>query len=425
MKIIQINTLFGAGGAAIIVEQLHKKYISSGISSWVMVGHKARNYERVIEFPYFSDKKLFTRLTKNISTKLGIEDFSFWKGKEVERFFPEKPDIIHCHNLHGNYFNLRSLKYLSGNYPVFLTLHDAWTLGGHCAHSFECQRWTSGCGQCPDISIYQSISRDMSAFNWRLKRNIYKKCSFFLVTPSQWLMEKVKKSMLLPAIKKARVINNGIDTEIFQMGDMLEARRILDIPSADKIVIFASNGVKSSIWKDYQMMRKAVEITAKKMPGTNIQFLALGEESEPEKIGDAVVKFVPPQEQERLALYYRAADLYMHAAKAETFPNVIIESLACGTPVVATAIGGIPEQIKSLKSPPGVDCKNFDNRSATGILVPGSDADAMAKEIFFLLSHPDVLAALGINAAKDAKTRFSLGRQVSEYMGFYEECLAN
>jgi hypothetical protein len=53
-----------------------------------------------------------------------------------------------------------------------LTLHDAWLLSGHCAHSFDCQRWKTGCGECPDLDVYPASPRDATACNWRRKREI-------------------------------------------------------------------------------------------------------------------------------------------------------------------------------------------------------------------------------------------------------------
>jgi hypothetical protein len=50
------------------------------------------------------------------------------------------PDIVHCFNLHGSYFDLRALTWLSRRLPVIVDLRDAWLLSGHCAHSFDCER---------------------------------------------------------------------------------------------------------------------------------------------------------------------------------------------------------------------------------------------------------------------------------------------
>jgi glycosyltransferase involved in cell wall biosynthesis len=88
-------------------------------------------------------------------------------------------------------------------------------------------------------------------------------------------------------------------------------------------------------------------------------FVALGEDAPAERIGAAEIRFVPYQKDPAVvARYYQAADIYIHSARADTFPNTVLEALACGTPVVATAVGGIPEQVKSLQS--------LDHRSSVG-----------------------------------------------------------
>src|SRR5262249_10828825 len=125
-------------------------------------------------------------------------------------------DIVHAHNLHGYYFDLRILPELSGKIPLVLTLHDAWLLSGHCAHSFDCMRWQIGCGQCPDLSIYPPIKRDATSFNWRRKQQIFAQSKLYITTPSEWLMRRAQASILAPAIQDARVIPNGVDLGIFR-----------------------------------------------------------------------------------------------------------------------------------------------------------------------------------------------------------------
>jgi glycosyltransferase involved in cell wall biosynthesis len=123
----------------------------------------------------------------------------------------------------------------------------------------------------------------------------------------------------------------------------------------------------------------------------------------------------------RVAQYYQAADLYLHAAHADTFPTTILEALACGTPVVATAVGGIPEQIKSLSANNATN--GHPPHEATGILVPPRDATAMAIAIEQLLADTSLLRQLGENAAVDARMRFGLEQQVDAYLNWYQEII--
>jgi glycosyltransferase involved in cell wall biosynthesis len=110
-----------------------------------------------------------------------------------------------------------------------------------------------------------------------------------------------------------------------------------------------------------------------------------------------------------VADYYRAADVYLHATRADTFPNVILEALACGTPVVATSVGGIPEQIEE---------------GVTGFLTPPGDARAMATRIEQLLSDDALRRRFAAAAIESARRHFGLDRQINDYLAWYQEIIA-
>jgi glycosyltransferase involved in cell wall biosynthesis len=136
------------------------------------------------------------------------------------------------------------------------------------------------------------------------------------------------------------------------------------------------------------------------------------------------VRFVSYQKDPKaVARYYQAADLYLHAAKADNFPNTVLEALACGKPVVATAVGGIPEQLKGLQS---LGCRmpalnRYEMNEATGVLVPPGDAGGMAASIEQLLNDKSLCRCMGENATRDAQERFDLHRQVNDYLEWYEQ----
>jgi glycosyltransferase involved in cell wall biosynthesis len=287
-----------------------------------------------------------------------------------------------------------------------LTLHDAWLISGHCAHSFGCDRWKTGCGQCPDLRIEPSIRRDATAYNWKRKKTIYEQSRIYVSTPSQWLMSKIEQSMLMPAVIEARVIPNGVDLSVFHPIDKKVARSVLDIPQDAVVLLFAANNIRQNMWKDYATIRAALAVVAERLQDQSALFIALGEDARGEHIGNIEVRYVPYQSDPvAVAPYYQAADVYVHAAKADTFPNTILEAMACGTPVVATSVGGIPEQIKD---------------GQTGYLTPAGDAQALASRIIELLSDDTHRKNMSLKAAEDARRRFDLQSQVDLYLEWYE-----
>ncbi len=342
----------------------------------------------------------------------GREDFYAPGTWHLLELFPEPVDILHLHNLHkswlndqGEYFDLRALPWLSQRLPVVMTLHDAWLISGHCAHSFECERWKSGCGLCPDLTIYPAIRKDGTAYNWVRKRDIYRQSRLNVVAPSHWLLEKVKQSSLSAGMLRACVIPNGVDLTVFHPGS--GERIALGLPLDANILVFSADGIRKNQMKDFQTLRLAIAQVAERLPKT--LFVALGEAGPTEQVGRAEVRFVPYQtEPEMVARYYRAADAYIHAARADTFPNSVIEALACGTPVVATHVGGIPEQIRE---------------GETGFLTPAGDPQALATKIEQLLNNLEDRRQMGNAAAQDAQRRFDVNRQADAYLAWYREIL--
>ena len=151
-------------------------------------------------------------------------------------------DLIHAHNLHGDYFDLAALASASRSRPVVVTLHDEWLMTGHCACTLGCERWRNACGQCPRLDVYPAIRRDATAENLARKREIYRDLRVVAVAPSRWLLERARASALSAAITESRIIPNAVDLEIFAPGDRSEARRHLGFPEQALIFLFSAAG---------------------------------------------------------------------------------------------------------------------------------------------------------------------------------------
>jgi glycosyltransferase involved in cell wall biosynthesis len=440
MRILQVNTSDGAGGAQKVALNLLRAYRLRGHSAWLAVGEKFSKEPGVILMPegnrgrWWTDRWLalwrslsgsggktrgaeklrsWVRLVAQpralLEARLGHEDFEFPGTWQLLNCGSDWPDVLHCHNLHGGYFDLRALPWLSQSVPTILTMHDAWLLSGHCAHSFNCDRWRIGCGDCPDLSIYPSVRRDATAYNWRRKCDLYSRGRVYVATPSRWLMSKVKESMLAPHVVDTRVLPNGVDLTVFHPGEQLAARKALGMSADAKVLLYVGDATRSNVWRDYRLLAEAVRQVGERLSRERITLVCLGEARRKEWVGDVEVMFVGYRtDHAAVATFYQAADVYVHPAKADTFPTAVLEALACGTPVVATSVGGIPEQVAD---------------GFNGFLVHPGSAEEMAEAIRVLLTDVGTRARLARNAALDAEERFDLNGQAREYLAWYREII--
>jgi glycosyltransferase involved in cell wall biosynthesis len=365
-----------------------------------------------------------TAVRRQRERRRGHEDFEYPATWNLLRRLPWKPDILHLHNLHGGYFDLRALPWLTNQFPAVLTLHDMWLLTGHCAYSMGCERWRTGCGQCPDLTLYPAIERDATAYNWERKRRIFARSRMHVVGTSQWVLDLAMDSMLQPAVLSSRVIHDGVDVGLFSPGDRRAAREAVGVPADAHVLVFVASSFLKSRFKDWATIRGAAELLGRREWARPVVLAAIGDSGPTERVGTAEMRCVGKvSDQSRLVQWYRAADICVHAARADNLPGVVLEALASGVPVVATAVGGIPEQVRSLTDR-YTQCPVYDPDQATGILVPPAAPEAMADAAAMLLLDDGLRWRLGENAVRDARERFSNERMVKEYLQLYEEVLA-
>lgn len=435
LRILQVSPADRGGGAIGSARSLFDAYRAHGHGSRLAVGRKyssdpdiqeiprppnsdgmarlcwklqdlleSTSLSRVLANRTRSRLRDITNVRSGIERRLGIEDFNYPGTWELLNLAPDLPDIVHLHNLHRGYFDLRYLPVLSNTVPVILNLRDMWLLTGHCAYPMGCTRWKTGCGRCPDLSIYPAVERDATAYNWRRKRRIFADSRLYVVAPSAWLLEKVRVS--IPTAEEFRVIPNGIDLNVFRPASKDEARRRLDFPTDARVVLIVGH----SQFKDLELAESALE-QLQVGSTANLVFICVGRESPPKKLGNGRITYEGfVRSNERLALFFQAADVLIHAAKAEAFGKTIIEAQACGAPVVATATGGIREIISDEE---------------TGFLVSNGDSKAIAARVRQLLENPGLSRAISKAGRDKVETHYSLEVQVEAFLDWYMELVEN
>lgn len=456
LGILQVATADRAGGAERCATDLHRSFRDLGHDSWLAVGTKMESDPDTFEIPNDDQRNAWVRYwnkTRHVHAhrigrirgmgrttsfirslgeprrwvhrQLGVEDFDFPGTLGLLDLTPRIPDIVHCHNLHGGYFDLRALAPISDRVPTILNLHDAWLLSGHCAFSMDCNRWKHGCGKCPDLTLFPAVRRDATAYNWERKRKIFTESRVYVTTPSHWMMDRIKDSICASAIIESRVIPNGVDTSIFSPGDKTAARKELGIPIGSRVLLFAANGIRHNVWKDYKTLSAAIRILDETKAVPDLILIAVGESAKTETIGTTSIQFVPFQKEASvMAKYYRAADMYVHAARVESFGNVLLEARACGTTVVATAVGGIPEHVKSLAcdfAAKGI--RQYPRSEANGVLTQTGNSNSLANAVLYLLNNPELLVELGTNGLREIRDNFSVSLQAEKVLSWYGEII--
>jgi hypothetical protein len=286
MNILQINTLDNKGGAALVSYRLKQKLEKMKHTTSMFVAKKRSNDINI--FLINRQNKLFnatSKLLKIITKKdilnylkskirpLLINDINFFDNKNLlySKEF-KKADIIHCHNLHGNYFNLKSLQKISKTKPIVWTLHDMWAITSHYTWALsENDIQKNDCPQFDSLKKF-SICHEKN-YNYLLhkKEKIYKNSKLNIVVPSLWLKEKIKKSILKN--QALTLIYNGVDNNIFKQYNKLQTRKKLNLPKNKKIITFLSNGGKNNNQKGWNYTQHVINYYKN---NKDILFLCIG-----------------------------------------------------------------------------------------------------------------------------------------------------
>ena len=403
MKILHINTLFTQGGAALLMRILAKNLEQNhNVKHYFVV---KKNLGEKSENIFQTSEKTSTFGYKKLSRILSEYGF-LYRLLPIESKFILKatgeiaPDIIHIHNIHGGYFQTNLLPKLAKITPVVWTFHDMFPITGHCTHSFECEKWKTGCGNCGRLNIYPEIKKDKTRFLWNYKNKIFNSADFTIVTPSLWLKKCIEESFLKN--KDIRLIYNGIDLKNFKKTDKSEARKEFGLPENKKIILFSADGGVGNTFKGGEFVFEAFE---KLKNRSDILFLNIGGENCQKS--ENWFDFGHINDPQTMAKLYSAADIYLFPTLAETFGMTIVEAMSCGLPVVTFETGGVPEIVENEK---------------TGFVVEYKNGEKLVKALEKLLDDDELRKKMVENAVNASK-KFSSERMALEYLRLYEELL--
>ena len=415
MRITHLSTYDNAGGAARAAYRLHKGLIAAGQESRMVTLFKESVDRTVILFDPPRDtltrvrrglkRRLLERVGNEISARppgLGLfTDDRSQHGADVLRQLPPT-EVLNLHWVAGFIGYRPFFRRLPSELPVVWTLHDMNPFTGGCHHAGDCNGFHARCGACPQLG--SSVEKDTSRQVWNRKRQAYGSVSgrkITLVTPSRWLAARAKESSLGQGFQVA-VIPNGLSTEIFRPRDRRVARQAFGLAPEAKVVLFASYYSKDG----YKGFPTLLDALARVRGKTDLVGLTVGlgapELFQGSPVPIKTLGFI--EAEERTALVYCAADLFVLPSCQDNFPNTAVEALACGLPVIGSNVGGIPEIVRD---------------GITGLLVEPGDARALAGGIEELAGNRERREEMSANCRRVAVQEYALEIQAERYVELY------
>lgn len=347
-----------------------------------------------------------SRLSKGISL-LMANDVDFFNTDYILKTDDfKRADIIHCHNLHGWYFNLDTVRKMSQIKPIVWTLHDMWAITAHCCHTFQNDEIVDGFYKCSNKKIYPPlIWHNEKYLRWK-KRRIYDRSNINIVVPSIWLMEKVRRSVL--GGKSCHLIYNGIDTDQFIPLDKQTVRHKLGLPSNKKIVLFiAGSGHDGYEYKGGKIFEMVAD-RYKKNP--SIQFVCIGASSEVRKEKLGIIFIDQIKDKHVLAEYYSASDCFLFLSRAENFPLVILEAMSCGLPIVSFDVGGVREAVV---------------HGINGFIAKYNDIGDVIRGLEKILGlNKDDFSKMSRSSIMSVSNNFTARKMTNEYLSLYQSILS-
>lgn len=407
MKILIVNTSDIEGGAARAAYRLHRALLAEGVDSQMLVQSKSSD-----DFTVIGSQNKFQKAMGKLRPTLDSIPVRRYTERSKTLFSPSwlpfaglvdkinalNPDVVHLNWIAGGMMRIEDLAKI--NVPIVWSLHDNWAFTGGCHIMWECKRYKESCGACPRLGSIEE--NDLSRKVWLRKQNTFVKLpNFKIIGLSRWLADCAKQSSLF---KNHEVVclPNPINTEAYAPFDKVKARQLFNLPASKKLIAFGAMNATSDINKGFKELAHALE----NLPD-DCELIVFGssEPQTPQGLKQKAHYLGHLHDDVSLRVLYSAADVMVVPSLQENLSNAIMESLACGTPVVGFAIGGNADLI---------------DHEQTGYLAQSFDTQDLANGINWVLQHehPEQLA----RAAREKVMReFDSQVVAGKYIALYEQ----
>ena len=421
MKILHLTCNDARNGGAGALHRLHTALLESGVDSRVLLGADEDKSESERHVPRPLLWRAADKPVRMIAGKMGLggvarPSFRLWR-RSIRVF---DPDVLHLHWTYcAHSIPLTALRSLAAEYPIVWTFHDMWAITGGCTNSMRCERWLVGCGSCPMLKAgaereaILASAHDFTALQWRIKRAILGGIDLTVVAPSQWMGELVRRSPLAGHAALA-VVPNPLDTSVYAPHDKGDARVAAGLPRSGSVLLFVGKPENVYAYEGRvpllleslrQLSSRAPEVAAR------VHLLVIGGHGDRliASSGYPGVAVGAVRDDARMAELVSAADILVDTTQYDTLPAVVQEAMSCGTAVIASGVGGLPDMIESGK---------------TGILADPSSPTAFAAAMEMVLSDFALRSRMQTAARDFAVRRWDYGPVADTLIAVYAAACA-
>jgi glycosyltransferase involved in cell wall biosynthesis len=362
LNVLHINTSDINGGAARAAYRLHRALLDQDVESRMLVQDKSSD-DWTVTGPPSKIGKGVARI-RPTAGQLPVKIYPHAKqtlfspcwlpfSKVIRTIKRIDPDIVHLHWIAGGFLRIEDLARIQK--PIIWSLHDMWAFTGGCHYDEGCGRYTARCGACPVLG--SSSERDLSRWIFRRKQKTFAGISNLTINGlSRWLADCAVKSSLF---RNHTMVNlpNLIDTRAFKPVPREQAKKLLGLSLEKKHILFGAMNAASDARKGFAELIRSLD----HIQSRNIELTVFGC-SEPRNVPalpHPVHYLGRLQDDISLRVLYSAADVMVAPSRQENLSNTIMESMACGTPVVAFDIGGNGDMVEHQRN--GYLARPFDS----------------------------------------------------------------
>lgn len=417
MKVLLINTAERKGGAAVACRRLKEALAGIGVQVAMLVRDKQTEdpdvhvvaggrLVRFSNFLRFAWERFVIWVINGFSRKQLFAVSAANTGRDISRS-PEvrEADVFHIHWVNQGFLSLKDIRRLvKTGKPVVWTMHDMWAFTGICHYAGECGRYRQECGCCPQLRF--PGKRDLSARNWRRKVRLFKDADIRFVGCSHWMAEMARESKLL---ENAVVTNipNPIDIHLFEPKEKAFCREILGLPVDKRLLLFGADRLDDSR-KGFVYLAEALQLLLEKYPDSihELEIVVFGGQKNDiaSRLPYRVHHLGYVSNIEKIVQMYNAADAFIIPSLEDNLPNTIMESMACGTPVIGFDTGGIPEMV---------------DHKVNGYVATSRDSSRLMQGIYWLLYKTDY-AVLAAEARDKVVRTYAPDVVAKRYLRVYE-----